>query len=150
MNFRLVAILRKIEFRGKFEKIERFERFHYERCYLRNRVGNLIEIKISYRFNPIFSLGVFGDVNSVVMGLFYKRDETTTRALGGDVGRNQSALFADGPLEETTIEAEHRVELEEEVEEVTTELVTTMSDDLNELTLEGIVACICRPVSASR
>ena len=74
------------------------------------------------------------------MGLFYKRDETTSRALGGDVGRNQSALFADGPLEETTIEAEHRVELEEEVEELTTEMVTTMSDDLNELTLESIMA----------
>ena len=140
MDFRLVAILRKIEFRGKFEKIERFERFHYERCYLRNRVGNLIDIKISYRFNPIFSLGVFGDVNSVVMGLFYKRDETTSRALGGDVVRNQSALFADGPLDETTIEAEHRVKLEEEVEEVTTELMTTMSDDLNEMTLESLMA----------
>ena len=85
-------------------------------------------------------MGVFGDVNSVVMGLFYKRDETTSRALGGDVGRNQSAFFADGPLEETTIEAEHRVELEEEVEELTTEMVTTMSDDLNELTLESIMA----------
>ena len=99
-----------------------------------------MRLKISYRFNPIFSLGIFGDVNSVVMGLFYKRDETTSRALGGDVGRNQSAFFADGPLEETTIEAEHRVELEEEVEEVTTEMVTTMSDDLNELTLESIMA----------
>ena len=87
-----------------------------------------------------FSLGVFEDTNSVAMGLFYKRDETTSRALGGDVGRNQSAFFADGPLEETTIEAEHRVELEEEVEELTTEMVTTMSDDLNELTLESIMA----------
>ena len=74
------------------------------------------------------------------MGLFYTRDESTTRALGGGGDRNQSALFADGPLEETTIEAEHRVELEEEVEELTTEMVTTMSDDLNELTLESIMA----------
>ena len=98
------------------------------------RLRNFVSVQ------PYFSLGVFGDVNSVVMGLFYKRDETTSRALGGDVGRNQSAFFADGPLEETTIEAEHRVELEEEVEELTTEMVTTMSDDLNELTLEGIMA----------
>ena len=74
------------------------------------------------------------------MGLFYERVETTSRALGGDVGRNQSAFFTDGPLEETTIEAEHRVELEEEVEELTTEMVTTMSDDLNELTLESLMA----------
>ena len=85
-------------------------------------------------------MGIFGDVNSVVMGLFYERDETTSRALGGDVVRNQSAVFADGPLDETTIEAEHRVKLEEEVEEVTTELMTSMSDDLNEMTLESLMA----------
>ena len=98
------------------------------------RLRNFVSVQ------PYFSLGIFGNVNSVVMGLFYEKVETTSRALGGDVVRNQSAVFADGPLDETTIEAEHRVKLEEEVEEVTTELMTSMSDDLNEMTLESLMA----------
>ena len=100
----------------------------------------MIEIKKFRIGSTLFSLGIFGNVNSVVMGLFYEKVETTSRALGGDVVRNQTAVFADGPLDETTIEAEHRVKLEEEVEEVTTELMTTMSDDLNEMTLESLMA----------
>ena len=73
------------------------------------------------------------------MGLFYTVDESVKRALGADGDRNQSALVVDGPLEETT-EADHLVELEEDVEELTTEMASMMSDDINELTLEGLMA----------
>ena len=73
------------------------------------------------------------------MGLFYTVDESVKRALGGDGDRNRSALVVDGPLEETT-EADHLVELEEDVEELTTEMASMMSNDINELTLEGLMA----------
>ena len=73
------------------------------------------------------------------MGLFYTVDESVKRALGADGDRNQSTLFVDGPLEETT-EADHLVELEEDVEELTTEMASMTGDDFSELTLESLLA----------
>ena len=143
MNFRLVSIQENV-FGRIFKNLNNFDGFiTSDICILgyfsRSRVNNFLTRLMSISVQPYLSLGVFENTNLVAMGFFYTVDESVKRALGGDGDRNRSALVVDGPLEETT-EADHRVELEEEVEELTTEMVTTMSDDLNELTLESIMA----------
>ena len=118
---------------------------------------------MSISVQPYLSLGVFGNLNLVEMGLFYTTDETIKRTLGVYGDRNESTTYVDEFLEETT-EVDNVIELEESVQELTTEMaverltageelpveasvkelateVASMAGDtFSELTLEGLLA----------
>ena len=76
---------------------------------------------MSISVQPYLSLGVFGNLNLVEMGLFYTTDETIKRALGVYGDRNESTTYVDEFLEETT-EVDNVIELEESVQELTIEM----------------------------
>ena len=90
---------------------------------------------MSISVQPCLSLGVFGNLNLVAMGLFYTADETIKRALGVYGDRNESTTYVDGLLEETT-EADHVIELGESVKELALEMAVEELVSIEELSTE--------------
>ena len=90
---------------------------------------------MSISVQPYLSLGVFGNLNLVEMGLFYTTDETIKRALGVYGDRNESTTYVDGLLEETT-EADHVIELGESVKELALEMAVEELVSIEELSTE--------------
>ena len=90
---------------------------------------------MSISVQPYLSLGVFGNLNLVAMGLFYTADETIKRALGVYGDRNEYTTYVDGLLEETT-EADHVIELGESVKELALEMAVEELVAIEELSTE--------------
>ena len=90
---------------------------------------------MSISVQPYLSLGVFGNLDLVEMGLFYTTDETIKRALGVYGDRNESTTYVDEFLEETT-EADHVIELEESVQEVALDMAVEELVSIEELSTE--------------
>ena len=84
---------------------------------------------------PYLSLGVFGNLNLVEMGLFYTTDETIKRALGVYGDRNESTTYVDEFLEETT-EADNVIELEGSVQELALDMAVEELVSIEELSTE--------------
>ena len=84
---------------------------------------------------PYLSLGVFGNLNLVAMGLFYTADETIKRALGVYGDRNESTTYVEEFLEETT-EADNVIELEESVQELALDMAVEELVSIEELSTE--------------
>ena len=84
---------------------------------------------------PYLSLGVFGNLNLVEMGLFYTTDETIKRALGVYGDRNESTTYVDEFLEETT-EADNVIELEGSVQELALDMAVEGLVSIEELSTE--------------
>ena len=90
---------------------------------------------MSISVQPYLSLGVFGNLNLVAMGLFYTADETIKRALGVYGDRNESTTYVDEFLEETT-EADNVIELGESVQELALEMAVEELVSIEELSTE--------------
>ena len=90
---------------------------------------------MSISVQPYLSLGVFGNLNLVAMGLFYTADETIKRALGVYGDRNESTTYVDEFLEETT-EADNVIELGESVQELALEMAVEGLVSIEELSTE--------------
>ena len=90
---------------------------------------------MSISVQPYLSLGVFGNLNLVAMGLFYTADETIKRALGVYGDRNESTTYVDEFLEETT-EADNVIELEESVQELALDMAVEELVSIEELSTE--------------
>ena len=90
---------------------------------------------MSISVQPYFSLGVFGNLNLVEMGLFYTTDETIKRALGVYGDRNESTTYVDEFLEETT-EADNVIELEGSVQELALDMAVEGLVSIEELSTE--------------
>ena len=102
---------------------------------------------MSISVQPYLSLGVFGNLNLVAMGLFYTADETIKRALGVYGDRNESTTYVDGLLEETT-EADHVIELEESVKELAVEMAVEKLMAVEELPAEVSVKGLATEVAS--